>query len=334
MHSLRTLVVLYVVFHPVLLLAETRFDPIVVETERFQLRSDPRVNLHHFLLAWAAADGDSWPPYAMPIAERGYWRALLNEEETRAWEAATDAYAAGNGREVVFDPGLIALRDWAAGVASRERIPAPDRVLADVLEKVFPVYKRYWWPAHDLSNRAWIKSVAPMLRVIENAIPPRLEAAYGGHWPDAPIPVDVMVYCNPVGAYSTGGRVSISGSDADNGMPQALELLFHEASHVDSLELPLRNQLVKAFRVAGGSEPERLWHDTIFFTTGAMVRLVLADHGQPGYRHYGEFGVYLRGERWAVQLPLLEQHWLPFLESRSTDANVRRMAIEALAGDL
>jgi hypothetical protein len=334
MHLLRTLVVLGVVFQPVLLQADSRSDPVVVATDRFQLRSDSRVNLHHFLLAWAAADADAWPPYAMAIAEREYWRALLDEADERAWFAATDAYAAGNGRDVVFDPGLIALRDWAAGVASREKIPAADRVLADALEKALPVYERHWWPAHDISNRAWTAALAPVLRVIENDIPPRLEAAYGGNWPDVPVPVDVMVYCNPVGAYSTGGRVSISGADFGNGMPQALELLFHEASHLDSLELPLRNQLAKAFRSAGGDEPERLWHDMIFFTTGATMRLVLAEHGHPGYRHYGEFGVYRRGERWAVQLPLLEQHWLPFLESRSTDADVRRMAIEALAGGL
>jgi len=143
--------------------------------------------------------------------------------------------------------------------------------------------------------------------------------------------VDVVVYCNPVGAYSTGGRVTISGADFGNGMPQALELIFHEASHVESLEAPLTTLVEEAFHAAGGEAPERSWHDMIFFTTGTIMRIVLDELGQHDYRHYGEFGVYQRGERWAAQLPLLEQYWQPFLESGSADADERNAALEAVA---
>jgi hypothetical protein len=50
----------------------------------------------------------------------------------------------------------------------------------------------------------------------------------------------------------------------------------------------------------------------VFFTTGAITRIV-------------------RGERWAAQLPLLEQYWQPFLESGSADGHERRAALEAVA---
>lgn len=327
----RLLFVLALVLPAAQLLADENRDTVVASTDRFEFHSNPRVALHHFLIAWAAADHDAWPPYALPIAERGYWRAVLDDEEERAWMAAAGTYAASRGRSVTFDEGLIALRDWTAGTAAKESIPAPDRPLTDALEKALPLYRRHWWPAHDTQNRAWIESLSAALRAIENDLPPRLEAAYGGRWPDARIPVDLVVYCNPVGAYSTGGRVTISGADFGNGMPQALELVFHEASHVESLEAPLRMLVDEAFRAAGGEAPERFWHDMIFFTTGTITRIVLDELGQHEYAHYGEFGVYRRGERWAAQLPLLEQYWQPFLDSGSADADERAAALEAIA---
>ena len=69
----------------------------------------------------------------------------------------------------------------------------------------------------------------------------------------------------------------------------------------------------------------------IFYTTGEVTRLVLAERGQPDYKHYGEYGVYRRGERWSVELPALERHWRPFLASPSADESDRRAALEALA---
>ena len=333
MLPLRLFVILALLF-PAPLLADGNRDTVVASTDRFEFHSNPRVALHHFLIAWAAADHDEWPPYALPIAERGYWRIELDDQEERAWMAAAEAYAASRGRNVVFDEGLIALRDWAAGTATKASIPASDRPLAGALEEALPLYRRHWWPAHDARNRAWIASLSAPLQAIENDVPERLEAAYGGRWPAARIPVDVVVYCNPVGAYSTGGRVTISGADFGNGMPQALELIFHEASHVESLESPLTILVDESFRAAGGEAPERFWHDMIFFSTGTLTGIVLDELGQQGYRHYGEFGVYRRGERWAAQLPLLEQYWQPFLESGSADADQRRAALEAVAAGL
>jgi hypothetical protein len=303
----------------------------VVTTDRFELRNDARVNLHHLLVAWAAADAGAWPPYAPSIAERGSWRVLLDEEDRRAWSTAVGAYAATVNRTAIFDAGLIALRDLAAGVGSPDAVPAADRPLIGALEAALPIYERHWWRAHDAQNRAWVEAVAGVLAKTENDIARRVENAYGGRWPDAPVPVDVVLYAGALGAYSTGGRITIGSADVGYRMPQALEMLFHEASHVSSLESPLAAGIEAAFRARGGEAPERFWHDMIFFTAGTATRVVLAERGQPGYRHYGELGVYLRGERWQAQLPLLEQHWRPFVESGSGDAVERARALEAIA---
>ena len=274
----RTFLALALAFQPALLLAAD----VVVATERFELRSEPRVNLHHFLLAWAAADREAWPPYAPAVAERESWRALLDDGEQRAWAAAIEVYTATVNRSAIFDEGLITLRDWAAGVASADSVPAADRPLLRALEAALPIYRRYWWRAHDTRNRAWIESVAGVLEKLENEIAPRVEAAYGGRWPDAPIPTDVVLYANALGAYSTRGRITMGSVDASYWMPQSLEMLFHEASHAAPLESPLTQNIDTAFRALGRQAPENLWHDMIFFSTGAITRIVLAEHGAAG----------------------------------------------------
>lgn len=310
------------------------FADTTTRTARFELRSEPRISLHHFLLDWASAEAGQWPQYAPPITERETWRATLNTEEQRSWTAALEAYATAVGRSLLFDVGLLAVRDWASGARSRELIPVGDRPLAAALESVLPLYRRHWWPSHDAVNRAWIAAVTPTLALVEAQVVTRLEAAYGGRWPRELVPIDIVAYANDVGAYSTGGRVTIASGTPGLGMPQAVELVFHEASHTDELERPLRSNLAAAFKSAGGAEPDRFWHDMIFYTAGEVTRIVLAQHGQPGYEHYGSLGVYRRGQRWPNQLQLLAKDWTPFLESGSADAQARRGALEALARNM
>lgn len=304
----------------------------VAATDHFELRSDPRVALHHFLLDWALADAGEWPPYAPPILEREAWRDSVSAEEARTWSASVAVYDAARGRSLLFDRGMVAVRDWAAGSAPRTSIRPEDRALADALEAALPVYLRRWWPVHDGWNRRWIEAVEPTLDEVEEAVIPRLEAAYGGTWPSGRIPVDVVVHANAVGAYSVGGRVTISSWNRDIVMPHAVDLVFHETSHLASLEGPLTSAIDAAFRVSGAQPPEGLWHDAIFFTTGEILRLVFEERGSSDFRPYAEAaGVYARGERWAVQLPAFREHWLPFLKSRSSDPVARREALEALA---
>lgn len=303
-----------------------------VTTARFELRSDIRVGLHHFLLDWAAADAGEWPPFAPPLVERETGLEELPAADRETWSGAVRAYAASVGRSLLFDDGLLALRDWAAGVGPMDAVPEEDLPLAEALEGALPVYRRHWWPGHDARNRAWIDAVAPVLRETEEGMAERLAAAYGGSWPDARIPADVVAYANPVGAYSTGGRVTLASGDRDNAMPGAIELLFHEASHVGSLEGPLRAALERAFERAGAEEPDRLWHDVIFVTSGEIARIVLEESGRPGYRHYGETtGVYTRAPRWEAELPAFETHWLPFVRSGAAEAQMREAAFEGLA---
>lgn len=307
-----------------------------VGTERFYFRSSPRVGLMHFLRAWAMAEAGEWPPYGSPIYERSAW-PLPAGEDGRMWVEAVEAFSSTVDRSLVFNGGLISLRRWASGERGRDAVAPADRPLVDVMERVLPVYLRHFWPSHDLRNRAFIASVLPAIRDVEEDVAVHIERAYGGAWPDRQIPIEVVAHANALGAYSTAGRVVIAAADASHQMPQATEILFHEASHVDGLEGPLRRAIEAAWREAGGGEPpDRLWHDFIFYTTGEATRLALTARGYPDYRHYGAFGLYRRGERWDTELPAFEAHWRPFMEGAARPGGpapgpARRAALTSFA---
>lgn len=299
-------------------------------TDRFEFRSAPNMALHYFLLSWATDDAGEWPDWAMPIRERWYWRAKLTDEDAKRWAGAVEAYRAAVGRNLLFDRGLIAVRDRLAGEADAE-VPESDRALLEAVEAALPVYLAHWWPEHDLRNRAWIEAVTPTLEALEEEVISRLEAAYGRRWPGWRVPVDIVPYTHPLGAYSTAGRVAISSSDPSYWMPQAVEMVFHEASHLDALEQGVRGGLRVAYEAVGEEEaPARLWHDMIFFTTGETVRLALEAAGQPSYQHYKAHD-YENHPRWRALVPALREHWRPFLVSGTDAPEDRRRALEALA---
>jgi len=302
-----------------------------VETKLFDLVDDPRVNLHHFLLAWAAADAGRWPEWAVPVTEREEDLSSLNPEQRAVWAAAVAVYSQALDRSLVFDRGLIAVRDALAAGAGPDQVAETDRPLMAAIESALPVYRARWWPRQSAENGKWITAVAPLLRDHEAGISRRLVAAYGGTWPPGRIRVDVVAYANALGAYSTGGVLTLSSLDPGNQPPQALEIVFHEASHLDGLEQPLRAAIARAYSALDAPAPDRLWHDFIFFTAGEATRLELAAHGQPGYQHFGSFGVYQHGARWPVELAAFRAAWQPFLASASSDPAARQRALGEVA---
>lgn len=309
-------------------------NPPPARTERFTFHDDLRLNLHHFLINWASAEAGQRPPYAVPLRERDEGLANLTRPERTIWSEAVETYARTVDRSLVFDEGLVAVRNHLAGVDRPGTVLEEDRVLLETIESVLDVYRRHWWPAHRDRNEAWIGALTPLLEVTETGIAGRLERAYGTPWPDQSIRVDVVAYANAVGAYSTDGIVTISSLDRGNQVPQAVELVFHEASHVDPLEPTLQSLVDRAFRAEGREAPDRFWHDVIFLTTGDATRLEIAARGLGEYRHYGSFGLYRRDERWPPELRAFEAAWRPFLESGSDREADRLSAMRGVARNL
>ena len=142
------------------------------------------------------------------------------------------------------------------------------------------------------------------------------------------IRVDVTSYASATGAYTTLEplRVSVSSVDARNQGPEALEVLFHEASHgiADSVQ----DAIFRECRQREKPIPRDLWHALLFYTTGEVIRPVAlnaADSARApssgssysGYVPYAvREGLYKRG--WENYLRVLTQYWQPYLDGNVT----------------
>ncbi len=309
----------------------------------FEFHSGFWINLHHFLYLQARLqkypgqatvrtdpspepEGREAEKSAPPVSTLGLPRA-----EQQAWAAALDYYAdALADRDLLFNQDMVNINNRLAemetcadlsGRRVRQCTSGLREELIAALEGAAPVYRARWWPEHDRSNRSWITSVGPMVRQFGGGLAQQLAATYRSEWPARRIPVDVVFYGGPFGAYTTLDPVHliIASSDARNQGPAGLEVLFHEASH--ALSGAVREAIVRECRARSKPIPRDLWHALLFYTTGEIVKRALGAPRAPsasspgGYTPYAyRFGLYARG--WSHYQRLLERFWQPYLDGQ------------------
>ena len=169
----------------------------------------------------------------------------------------------------------------------------------------------------------------------EEAIATRLSDLYGMRWPGAQMDVDVVATVSWAGANSFFPRGSASHLLVSSGIEghQALEFLFHEASHGFMLSTaPLQQALKSAAGKLGVEVPGGLWHVVLFVTTGRTVRQVLEDNGQPGYVPMIN-EIYGRSS-WGQYREAMEAIWPRYLEGkRGADAAALALVQKITAQD-
>jgi hypothetical protein len=145
------------------------------------------------------------------------------------------------------------------------------------LDAVAPIYRAHWWIDQDRANRRWVARVAPLVREQGVGLSERLADIYQTHWPKDKIRVDVCAFANSAGAYTTLDplRVTIASTDSRNQGPEALEVLFHEASH--GIASPVEAAISRECKQRDKPIPRDLWHALIFYTTGEVLRPVFKD---------------------------------------------------------
>jgi hypothetical protein len=172
----------------------------------------------------------------------------------------------------------------------------------------------------------------------------RLAQVYGGHWPAEPIRVDLTAYANWQGGYTFSAQphaspyITISSTDPAIQDAGALEILFHEASHVIAswigprgLEGPLETALASAYRVRRETPPPDLGHVIIFYSVGELTRQCLQARGRPGYEPYADrLGLYDRLLTWTVYRQALAKHWQPYLDGTIDQATALHRLVEEL----
>jgi hypothetical protein len=277
----------------------------------FRFESSMWVNLHHLLMqqAKAAIEPERGGPRQEPVdtsawsdAERGGWeRALVHYREHLA------------SRDLLFDSGMVAIRDELARTPPEEDPAAGDAIdgpTAEALAAAAPAYRERLWPAHDARNREFADSLERTALPHAETLQRQVCEVFAATWPQEPILVDLSVDAGWAGAYTTDDppHIVLSSTDRRHEGDLVVEILFHEASHVlvEKVFLGIRRECERL-----GKEPPRdLWHAALFFTVGELVR---ARAGE-GYVPYAErFGLSERGP-WKHYYDSLRKVWLPYVQ--------------------
>ena len=306
----------------------------VATTPHFAFYSDFDTNLNDALIAAGVARKGGKPELFHTGDEVSCFDKLPPSARA-AWNGAVGYYA-----EIISPADWIDRQQYLI----RVHLAGFDEELKDTGAREFveiarsfraaatPAYKACRWAAQDEKNRRWIEELKPQLAADEEKVASRLERLYQKRWNGLPIPVDVVETVNWSGANSIlrrdpgGGHLLISNSYQG---PAALEIVFHEASHLlmDHGD-PLRQALDRAASAAGFRLPGDLWHVVLFYTTGETVRRVLNEGGKPGYTPM-VYGIFDRGT-WDGYRKPLESAWRPYVDGERDLSKAAASLIEAL----
>jgi len=305
----------------------------VVKTPRFAFYSDFDTNLNDALIAAGVARKDAKPELFHSGAEVSCY-GKLPQSARAAWDGAVGYYAEIISPADWSDRQQYLLRVQLAGF-DEELKEAGARQFVEIAGSfraaATPAYKECRWAAQDEKNRRWIEELKPRLAADEQRIAGRLEQLYQKRWNGLPIPVDIVETVNWSGANSilrgpAGGHLLISNSYQG---PAALEVVFHEASHVlmDRSD-PLRQALDRAASAVDFRLPGDLWHVVLFYTTGEAVRRILDDGGKSEYTPM-VYAIFDRGT-WVGYRKVLESTWRPYIDGERTLSEASASLIEAL----
>jgi hypothetical protein len=323
-----------VLFAPQLALAQVAKRTPVLTTHYFAFYSDLPTNLNDALVNAGVARRFRKPELFRSGEEAACFEKLPASARA-GWEDAVDYYAKsvspkhfGDREQALIRYQLAGFDDEISGDAAREYL----KTVAGVRAAAEPAYKLCRWTAQDAKNRQWIQDLKKRLAAHEERIGSRLQQLYQTKWAP-PIPVDVVQTVDWSGANTMllrepgRGHVLVA---IENEMPQALEIVFHEASHVlVGRGAPVMDALGKAAAAAHYTLPGDLWHVVLFFTTGEAVREVLTDAGEPGYKPV-VYSIFERNKGWASYRSALESAWLPYVQGKESLASSAHHLIAAL----
>ncbi len=252
----------------------------ILSTERFEFHSNFWINLHHFLFQQAKRP-DEQP---MPGGRR------LSREEFQQIDGAIDWY-----REHLAEHSLL-MNERLYAVKRALITFGPDELTEHPaltgdhrvqLLAAAPVYRRHYWPRHDLQNHEVLFWHLQRIRTMEAPVLERIAELAQQDWPDGIIRVDLTWDANWAGAYCTTNPIHVVLTSRiggpDNSWPPGgwMELLFHEPSHaiIDPQDSTVGKLLVEQAKARGLDSTGQLWHAVLFLFSGTAVREALERDG-------------------------------------------------------
>ncbi|MBI2213879.1 MAG: hypothetical protein HYU52_09540 [Acidobacteria bacterium] len=312
-------------------LAKARVRTPVAKTRQFAFYSNFSTNLNDALIAAGDARRRHKPELFHDGAEEPCF-AKLPPPARAAWDRSVDYYAE------ILSPSerqQYLVRVHLAGFDDELGTPR-DRQVAEIAaafrEAARPAYEACRWAAQDEDNRRWIATVHAQLLLHEKVIARRLEALYQNRWGSLPIPVEVVQTVNWSGANTIlrdpdGGQILVA---VENPERSALEIVFHEASHIlTGRGAPIRKALEDAAAAHNLTLPGDLWHVVLFYTTGEVVRSVLSDAGDERYSPM-LYEILERGGEWNNYRNAIESTWPAYMNGKRTLADAAGDLVKAL----
>ena len=307
---------------------------VKTDQDIFDFHSGFWMNLHHFLYQQALAQKANREGRPARGAGEVVSVEALNDEQKRVWTAVLERYQKDwVTRDLMFDDDLVNINIRLAELENQTTLKQsglPDGLVA-ALEMAAPVYRANWWKEHDRANRSWIAEVASLIRKHGRILSEQLATAYREPWAKGPVRVEVSIYANWAGAYTTLYPTLITISSANAGYLglAALEMVFHEASH--AMITTVRKGIESECAAQSKQVPRDLWHVALFYTTGEIVKRALAENGQRDYEPYAyKQGLYQRAPNWRQYQQLMEKHWQPYLDGKSDFAEAIKQMVTGL----
>jgi hypothetical protein len=279
----------------------------------FDFHSGFWINLDHFLYLQAVLATPRARREQAVTTERALPIREMTPAQHAAWGKALGYYRQFGGSDPLWDRRLIVANYELSDVGNASSLASrrlPSEMIA-ALDEAAPVYRALYWNEQDRQNRRWIELAAPLVREYGRTLARRIALIYRTQWPKEKIPVEVVLYADWAGAYTTTNStlITVSSADPANQDAAALEILFHEASHalVGSVRQALAAQCKMQHR---SLHPPDLWHAILFYTTGELVKELI-----PGYTPYADAnGLWARA--WPKYQPVIRRDWQPYLDGR------------------
>jgi hypothetical protein len=317
---------------------DSMYGPLPV----FEFHSGFWVNLHHFLYHEArvrlaaknAHDGST--KTTTPSLKPPATTVTLSPTEQKAWDQAISYYISNYAeRDLLINIDLVLLKNQIEDFEDCDELTGRKKPTCDaglpgqvgpILDAAAPIYRAHWWADQDRTNRRWVLKVAPLVREQGVGLSERLADIYQTRWPREKIRVDVCAFANSAGGYTTLDplRVTIASADPRNQGPQALEVLFHEASH--GIAAPVEDAISRECKQRDKPIPRDLWHALIIYTTSDVLSPVFkntavekgAGDVPPPKANSVPYALedILSQRGWEQYHLLLDLYWQPYLDGK------------------
>jgi hypothetical protein len=281
-----------------------------VHRVKFEFHSAFLMNVHAFLLDASSRQRD---------LSSYNWAATPTDVESKALAMAITFYQANYAqRDLLFDKTMAGIKKALS--VEDDRHDASDLklppALAATLNRVSPVYARCLWTLQDSSNRDWIRQVQILDAKYGADVQSGIERYLKHEFQRTPIRADIVVATGSRNGGYTDTQIVLPSGRADYQGLAALEMLYHEATHVDVADT-VTNEIDSMLK-AKSRTGNQLWHAVQFYTVGDVVTDVLKRRGNLDYQPYADLnGVYTRGN-WPAYHAVIEAEWRPYLQGHVT----------------